>query len=74
MTCGDVYYEVSVSQGLNERHPETTADTFHSLTKLNNSLTVTVTVTASDRVGKRNGDTTVLQLRISEGKFVSLRY
>ena len=75
ITCGNVSYEVSVAQSPVEGdavNNTTTADTFFSIIGLNNSLLVTVTVTATDRVGQRNGNTTYFQLRISKGKFVYL--
>ena len=43
---------------------------FLNVTELNNSLPVTITVTATDRVGQRNGNTSNLLLRTPEGKFV----
>ena len=70
ITCGDVSYEVLVSQDLSEIDPKLTVDKFYHVTELDNSLPVEITVIATDRVGQRNGSTTVLQLRISEGKFV----
>ena len=70
ITCGDVSYEVLVSQDLSERDPKLTVDRFYHVTELNNSLPVEITVTATDRVEQRNGSITVLQLRVSEGKFV----
>ena len=49
----------------------TTVNSFLSATGLNNSLPdVTITVTAIDRVGQRNDNAFVLQLRTPEGKFV----
>ena len=66
MTCGDVSYEVLVSQDLSERDPKLTVNRFYHVTELDNSLPVEITVTATDRVGQRNGSISVLQLRVSE--------
>ena len=74
--CGDVSYEVLVSQPTIEGgtvevlNISGLVDRFLSLSGLNNSLPVEITVTATDRVGQRIGSTAVLQLRVSEGKFV----
>ena len=64
ITCGDVYYEVSISPPPIEGDAVvTTVDRFLSVTGLNNSLPdVTITVTAIDRVGQRNGITLLVQL------------
>ena len=74
ITCGDVYYEVLISQSQIEGDAVevlNVTDRFLSVTGLNNSLhNVTITVTAIDRVGQRDNSTFVLQLRTSEGKFV----
>ena len=77
ITCGDVFYSVSVSQDSNEGNA--TVDRFPFVTPLNSSNVsgldnnlsdVTITVTAIDRVGKRNGSIFSQQLCKSEGKFV----
>ena len=70
ITCGDVYYEVSISPPPIEGDAVvTTVDSFLSATGLNNSLPdVTITVTAIDRVGRRNGSMYSVQLPKSLGK------
>ena len=77
ITCGDVYYEVSISQppiegdAVEVLNVTGLVDRFLHVTGLNNSLPdVTITVTAIDRVGQRNNSTFVLRLRTPEGKFV----
>ena len=64
----------STIEGDTEKVLNTSAldDRFLSFSGLNNNLNVTITVTASDRVGQRNGSTSVLNLRVSEGEFVQL--
>ena len=70
ITCEDVYYEVSVSPSPFEGDAvTTTVDSFLSVTGLNNSLpNVTITVTAIDRAGQRNGSMYLVQLPRSLGK------
>ena len=70
ITCGDVYYEVSMSPPPIEGDAVvTTVDSFLSVTGLNNSLPdVTITVTAIDRVGQRGGRVFSVQLPKSLGK------
>ena len=70
ITCGDVYYEVSISPPPIEGDAVvTTVDSFLSVTGLNNSLPdVTIIVTAIDRVGQRHGRTFLVQLPKSLGK------
>ena len=72
ITCGDVYYEVSISPPPIEGDAVvTTVDRFLSVTGLNNSLPdVTITVTAIDRVGQRNGSVFSVQLPRSLGKYI----
>ena len=72
ITCGDVSYEVLVSPPPIEGNAViNTTDTSLSFTGLNNNLpNVIITVIAIDRVGQRNCSTIVLQLHVSEGKFV----
>ena len=57
ITCGDVYYEVSISPPPIEGDAVvTTVDSFLSVTGLNNSLPdVTITVTAINRAGRGDG-------------------
>ena len=56
ITCGDVFYEVSVSQPPTEEGAvTTTVNTSFSITGLNNSLPIIIIVIAIDRVGQRNG-------------------
>ena len=68
--CGDVYYEVSISPPPIEGDAVvTTVDSFLSVTGLNNSLpNVTITVTAIDRVGQRDGGMFLVQLPKSLGE------
>ena len=75
ITCGDVYYEVSISPPPIEGDAVvTTVDRFLSVTGLNNSLPdVTITVTAVDRVGQKNGSIFVQLLR-SLGKCSTHNY
>ena len=70
ITCGDVSYEVSISPPPIEGDAVvTTVDRFLSVTGLNNSLPdVTITVTAVNRVGQRNGSVFSVQLPRSLGK------
>ena len=70
ITCGDVYYEVSISPPPIEGDlVVTTVDSFLSITGLNNSLPdVTINVTAIDRVGQRDGRLLPVQLPKSLGK------
>ena len=70
ITCGDIYYEVSISPPPIEGDSVvTTVDSFLSITGLNNSLPdVTITVTAIDRVGQRDGRLLPVQLPKSLGK------
>ena len=70
ITCGDVYYEVSISPPPIEGDAVvTTVDRFLSVTGLNNSLPdVTITVTAIDRVGRGDGGIFTVQLPRSLGK------
>ena len=70
ITCGDVNYEVSISPPPIEGDAvTTTADSFLSVTGLNNSLPdVAITVTAIDRVGQRDGRMFLVQLPKSLGK------
>ena len=68
ITCGDVSYEVSISPPPIEGDAVTTVDRFLGVTGLNNSLpNVTITVTASDRVGQRNSMMFSVQLPRSLG-------
>ena len=71
ITCGDVYYEVSISQPPIEGDAVvTTVDSFLSIAGLNNSLPdVTITVTAIDRAGRGDGRMFPVQLPRSLGKF-----
>ena len=70
ITCGDVSYKVSISPPPIERDAViTTVDRFFSITGLNNSLPdVTITVTASNRVGQGDGRMFSVQLPKSLGK------
>ena len=70
ITCGDVSYDVSISQPPIEGDAVvTTIDSFLSVTGLNNSLPdVTITVTAIDRVGRGDGRMFPVQLPKSLGK------
>ena len=70
ITCGDVYYEVSISQPPIEGDAVvTTVDSFLSVTGLNNSLPdVTITVTAINRAGQGDGRMFPVQLPKSLGK------
>ena len=70
ITCGDVYYEVSISPPPIEGDAVvTTVDSFLSVTGLNNSLPdVTITVTAINRAGRGDGRLFVIQLPKSLGK------
>ena len=70
ITCGDVYYEVSISPPPIEGDAVvTTVDSFLSVTGLNNSLPdVTVTVTAINRAGRGDGRMFLVQLPKSLGK------
>ena len=77
ITCEDVSYNVLISQSQIEGDAVEVlnvtglTDRLLSVTGLNNSLPdVTITVTAIDRVGRRNDIISDLQLRISESKFV----
>ena len=64
ITCGDVYYEVSISPPPIEGDAVvTTVDRFLSVTGLNNSLPdVTITVTAINRAGRGDGRMLPVQL------------
>ena len=70
ITCGDVYYEVSISPPPIEGDAVvTTVDSFLSVTGLNNSLPdVTITVTAINRAGQGDGRMFPVQLPESLGK------
>ena len=70
ITCGDVYYEVSISPPPIERDAVvTTVDSFLSVTGLNNSLPdVTITVTAINRAGRGDGRMYSVPLPKSLGK------
>ena len=70
ITCGDVYYEVSISPPPIEGDAKaTTVDRFFDITGLNNSLPdVTITVTAINRAGQGNGMMFPVQLPRSLGK------
>ena len=70
ITCGDVYYEVSTSPSPIEGDAVvTTVDSFLSVTGLNNSLPdVTITVTAINRAGGRDGSIYLVPLPKSVGK------
>ena len=70
ITCGDVYYEVSISPPPIEGDAVvTTVDRFLSVTGLNNSLPdVTITVTAINRAGRGDGRMLPVQLPRSLGK------
>ena len=70
ITCGDVYYEVLISQPPIEGDAVvTTVGSFLSVTGLNNSLPdVTITVTAINRVGRGDGRMFPVQLPRSLGK------
>ena len=72
ITCGDIFYEVSVSQPPIEGDAiTTTVNTFLNVTGLNNSLPdVTITVTASNRAGQGDGRMFSVQLPGSLGKCV----
>ena len=72
ITCGDLYYEVSISPPPIEGDAVTiTADRFLSITGLNNSLPdVTITVTAVDRVGQGEDRMFPVQLPRSLGNTV----
>ena len=73
MICGDVYYNVLITQPQNEGEAVNITglvNRFINVTGLNNSLSVTITVTAIDRVGQRNDSISDLQLRTPEGKFM----
>ena len=76
ITCGVVSYEMLVSQSSSEVNDKFFSgseldDRSVEVTGLDNSLhDVTVTVTAIDIVGRRSDNTRVLQLRMSESKFV----
>ena len=70
ITCGDVSYEVLISQPLIEGGTVAiTVDSFLSVTGLNNSLPdVTITVTAINRAGQGDGRMYSVQLPKSLGK------
>ena len=70
ITCGDVYYEVLVSQSQIEGDAVvTTVDSFLSVTGLSNSLPdVTITVTAINRAGRGDGEMFPVELPESLGK------
>ena len=70
ITCGDVYYDVLISQPPIEGGTVAiTVGSFLSVTGLNNSLPdVTIIVTAIDRVGQRHGKMFPVQLPRSLGK------
>ena len=72
ITCGDVYYEVSISPPPIEGDTVvTTVDSFLSVTGLNNSLPdVIITVTAINRAGRGDGTIFSVQLPRSLGKVV----
>ena len=71
ITCGDVYYEVSISPPpIKGDAVVTTVDSFLSVTRLNNSLpNVTITVTAINRAGRGDGKMFLVQLPRSLGKY-----
>ena len=62
--CGDVSYEVSISPPPIEGNAIATTDNmFYSVTGLNNSNpNVTITVTASNRAGRGNNRTILVEL------------
>ena len=70
VTCGDVSYEVSIYPPPIEGNAIATTDNmFYSVTGLNNSLpNVTVTVTASNKVGRGNNRTILVELPKPLGK------
>ena len=74
ITCGDASYNVLVSQSQIEGEAVevsnvTVLNNSYSVTGLNNALrNVTITVTAIDRVGQRNGSMFSVQLPESLGK------
>ena len=76
ISCGAVSYEVLVSQSSNQGNDKSFSgpelnDRSVEVTGLDNSVRdVAVTVTAIDIVGRRNESMSVLQLRMSDGKFV----
>ena len=76
ITCGDLYYEVSISLPPIEGDTVvTTVDRFLSVTGLNINLTdVTITVTAVDRVGRGEGGIFLAQLPRPLGKYCTYRY
>ena len=71
-TCGDVFYEVSISPPPIEGDAViTTVNTFLNITGLNNSLPdVTITVTASNRAAQGDSKMFSVQLLESLGKCV----
>ena len=76
ITCGDVYYDVLISQPPIEGGTVAiTVDSFLSVTGLNNSLPdVTITVTAINRAGRGDGRTFLVQLPKSLGKCCICKY
>ena len=67
--CGDVSYEVSISQPPIQVVAITTADAFFSVSELNSSLPdVTITVAASNRAGRGDVEMFSAQLPISLSK------
>ena len=76
ITCGDVYYDVLISQPPIEGGTVAiTVDSFLSVTELNNSLcNVTIIVTAVTRAGQGGGRTFLVQLPKSLGKWCICKY
>ena len=67
ITCGVVFYDVSISPPPTEGNPvATTVDRFYSVTRLNNSLR-SVTLTARNRAGQTE-ITRDVQLLVPRGK------
>ena len=74
-TCGNVSYDVSISQPPNAVIAMYTANTFLSITGLNNSLPdVIITVTASNRAGQGDDMMFSVQLPRSVGKCCTYEY
>ena len=76
ITCGDVYYEVLISQSQIEGEAVEVLNvtglnnSFLSVIGLDNNLPdVTITVTAIDRVGRRNGSMYSVQFQRSLGMY-----
>ena len=71
ITCGDVSYEVSISQSPIKGDAVITTDNmFYNVTGLNNSFpNVTITVTARNRAGQGNNKTVFVELPKPLGKY-----